>query len=213
MKPPHRSALPSEAWIEAFAAQCTEALWEAARKYAARRAAAVRRVNSATDVYYERELVQDAIGDTAMQIVHWNPSVRSLKEHVFAVIRTRSYHDYQHANRFRREPFDASDGDAAPELVAEVEAALLDRSPGADPALAARVAERMAELRSLAASDHVVMAVLDAADDGACDKADVMHHAQISDPAYHAAKERLTRIVKKVSPDTSPRRARRKKGA
>ncbi|HSQ02767.1 MAG TPA: hypothetical protein VLN59_01955 [Burkholderiales bacterium] len=160
-----------------------------------------------------RELVQDAIGDTQMQIVHWNPSVRSLKEHVFAVIRTRTYHDYQRANRVRRESFDASDGDTAPELVAEVEAALQDRTPRADPALAARVAERMAEVRTLAASDHVVVAVLDAADDGACDKADVMHHAQISDQTYHAAKERLTRIVKKLSPGTRPSRARPKKGA
>jgi hypothetical protein len=213
MKLPHRSAPPSEAWIEAFAAQCTEALWEAARKYATHRAAAVRRVNSAADAYYERELVQDAIGDTAMRIVHWDPSVRSLKEHVFAVIRTRTYHDYQHANRFRRESFDAGDGDIAPELVAEVESALQDRTPCADPALAARIAERMAEVRTLAASDPVVVAVLDAADDGACDKADVMHHAQISDHAYHAAKGRLTRIVKKLSPGTRPSRARRKKGA
>jgi hypothetical protein len=213
MKPPQRSAPPSEAWIEAFAAQCTEALWEAARKYAAHRAVAVRRVNSAADAYYERELVQDALGDTSMQIVRWDPSVRSLKEHIFAVIRTRTYHDYQRANRFRRESFDAGDGDTAPELVAEVEAALQDRTPRADPALAARIAERIAEVRTLAASDPVVVAVLDAADDGACDKADVMHHAQISDPTYHAAKVRLTRIVKKLSPGTSPRRARRRKGA
>jgi hypothetical protein len=169
-------------------------------------------VNSA-DAYYERELVQDALGDTSMQIVRWDPSVRSPKKHIFAVIRTRTYHDYQRSNRFRRESFDAGDGDTAPDLVAEVEAALQDRTPRADPALAARIAERMAEVRTLAASDHVVVAVLDAADDGACDKADVMHHAQISDPTYHAAKERLTRIVKKLSPGTSPRRARRRKGA
>jgi len=213
MSPPHRTAPPSEAWIEAFAAQCTEALWEAARKYAAYRTAAVRRVNSAADVYYERELVQDAIGDTAMGVVHWDPSVRSLKEHVFAVIRTRTYHDYQHANRFRRESFDAADSDTAPELVAEIEAALQDRTPRADPALAARIAERMAEVRTLAASDHVVVAVLDAAYDGACDKADVMHHAQISDPTYHAAKVRLSRIVKKLSPRTPASGDRRKKGA
>src|SRR5438309_1578319 len=134
MKPPHRSEPPrSEAWTEAFAAQCTEALWEAARKYAAHRAVAVRRVNSAADAYYVRELVQDAIGDTQLQRVHRDPSVRSLKEHIFAVIRTRTYHDYQRANRFRRESFDAGDGDTGPELVAEVEAALQGRTQRADP--------------------------------------------------------------------------------
>ena len=64
------------------------------------------------------------------------------------------------ANRFRRESFDAGDGDTDPELVAGVEAAHQDRAPRADPTLAARIAERMAEVRTLAASDHVVVAVL-----------------------------------------------------
>jgi hypothetical protein len=201
MKRSHHSSppSPSEAWIEAFAAECTAELWKKALQYAARRAAAVRRVNSAADAYYERELVQDAIGDTALGVVQWDPSARSLVEHICSMIRTRTSHDYRRANRFPRESFHAGQGDAV-ELVAEVERALEYRTRDSDAVLGSD-ADRLAGLRTSAASDPDVLAILNAVEaGGARTKADVMRHAELSENAYHAARARLGRLQRPDRP-------------
>lgn len=202
--------VPSEAWIEEFSSQCTEELWETARQYASRRAAAVRRVSGVADGYYERELVQDAIGDTALGVLRWDPTKESLKAHILDVIRTRTSHDYLHAHKFRHEQVDVLDGDADPDLVAEVEAALDDRAPSMDPELAVLATELLAQLRELAVSDPIVLRVLDAFASGAVTKADVMHDASLSDGEYHAARIRLGRLVAKLAADPVTGRKLRK---
>ena len=162
-------------------------------------------------MYYEHELVQDAIADTALGVLRWDPPRESLKEHILDVIRTRTNHHYLHASRFRHERVDVLDGDTAPELVAEVETALDDRAPSSDPAVATLAVELLAELRKRAALDSSVLRMLDAFVCGAVTKADVMHDANLSDSEYHAARIRLGRLVRKLSSDPVSRKV--KKGA
>jgi hypothetical protein len=61
---------PSQDWIDAFDAQCTKELYQDARRCAAHRARSVRRAGGVADDYYERELVQDALTDTTLGILH-----------------------------------------------------------------------------------------------------------------------------------------------
>lgn len=192
LAPPH-----DEKWYRSFASQYTTTLIAAALPVAKQRAATVARVNPAADDYYAKELLADAVEDTLTGVLRWDPEVRPLLHHLCLAIWTRSNHDYQRAVKFRSVPLHL-DGDDAPELLAEVETALHDRSATghAESMLANR--ERMSQLRELAVADPEASAILEAWEAHASDRSEVMAHTGMSAKAYHAARERLTRLAKKL---------------
>lgn len=170
-----------------------------ARRYAARRAHGIGRV---TDHDYAGELVQDALADTLIGVLHWDPSAKTLQRHLYDAIKMRTHHDRKRARRFPHESIDALTLDGEAEAMAEVDAALLERVPDAadDVALAA---ERVAKLRQLVAGDRIVLRLLDALAAGATSKADIMRIAGLSNVAYDNARRRLRRFVTQLSDQPS----------
>ena len=212
MSPPESSPsslpwLPPEAWIEAFARECTEQLYRDAQRFAAWRAGAVRTAGGLADAYYVRELVQNVLADTATGVLRWEPADKTLREHVWDAIRTRTHHDRIRAKRYRHEAIDVLDPGASGVLLGEIERALEVRASVASPALAAITAERMAELRTHAAPSSPLGRLLDAFEAGAFTKADVMFLTGMSHKDYHAARLRLRRLGRERhsrSPSTGP---------
>lgn len=209
-EPFHRS----EAWTEAFATECTEQLYDVGRQFAAKRAAVVRWCGGIADDYYIQELVTNVISDTAAGVLHWNPQVESLEAHVLDAIWTRTNHDCARALRYRHEPVDVFDPEAPRTLIAEIEATLADGVPSLWFGHSAESTERLARLRELVGADDThVLDMIDAFEAGATTKADVIHFTGMLAKEYHAARNRLTRLVAKLSPDTASSRPRLKKGA
>lgn len=64
---------PNEAWIEAFTAQNTGEMREAAKRYAARRMRRIGESGAHVDEYDIRALVQDALTDTLFGEITWGP--------------------------------------------------------------------------------------------------------------------------------------------
>jgi hypothetical protein len=194
----------SETWIEAFATQCTEQLYEVGRRFAAKRAAVVRCCGGITDDYYIREMVANVVSDTAAGILRWNPEDESLEAHVLDAIWTRTNHDCARALRYRHESIDVFDPESPDTLIAEIEATLADNGPSFGFGHGAAPTERLARLRKLAGTDDThVLGMLDAFEADAITKADVMHFTGMSAKEYHAARSRLTRLVAKLSLETS----------
>ena len=202
---------PSEEWIDQFGAQCTEALYESGRALAAHRAQAIRRAGGHVDDYYAREIVADVVGDTLEGVLRWDPGAQSLESHVLDAVRSRTSHDYIRATKYRHESIDGLETEAPDGLLAEIEAAL----PGwrSNPAAAALASECLDCLRALAASDAVVLRMLDAFVAGAVTKADVTHSAGLSPNDYHVGRLRLRRLVVELLGLPAPRRRNVKKGA
>jgi hypothetical protein len=200
--------VPSKDWINALEAQCTEEMLQLARRYASRRARGVGYVN---DDYHASELVQDALTDTTIGVLRWDPSVKPLQQHIHDVIKVRTNHDRKRAQRFPHESIDVLDSDGEATTLAEVEATLLERStePPDDPV--ALAAERLAKLRQLAAGDRTVLRLINAFARGADSKADALRVAELSSVAYDNARRRLRRLVTQLSSppsrtDTSPQK-------
>jgi hypothetical protein len=207
MKPDQRSKgdppslfVRSKDWFDAFEDQCTEEMMQRARRYAARRAHGIGHV---TDSYYAGELVQDALADTLIGVLHWDPSAKTLQRHLHDAIKMRTHHDRKRARRFPHESIDALTPDGEAEAIAEVDAALLERVPDAFDDPVALAAERVAKLRQLAAGDRIVLRLLDALAAGATSKADILRVADLSNVAYDNARRRLRRFVTQLSDQPS----------
>lgn len=194
----------TDAWHDAFAAQCTDQLYDVGRRFAARRAAVVARCGGRVDDYYVRELVANAISDTAAGTLCWDPAVQSLEAHVLDAISRRANHDCSRALRYRHEAVDFFDPETSWALVEEVEAKLADAVPSVW--YGAKL-ERVTELRELAGhEDAHVLLVLDAFEAGATTKSDVLHFTGLSDREYRAAQKRLMRLAAKLPPGESSNR-------
>jgi hypothetical protein len=205
---------PPEAWLEAFTAQCTEQLYEAGRRFAARRAAVVAWCGGIVDDYYVRELVANVISDTAAGILNWDPAVQSLEAHVLDAISRRANHDCSRALRYRHEAVDLFDPEAPRGLIEEVEAKLADAVPSLWFGLGLGPVERVKRLRELAGpEDSHVLLILDAFEAEAVTKSDVLHFTGLSDREYRAARKRLIRLVAKLVPGEPSSRPQVKKGA
>lgn len=197
----------TNAWHDAFTAQCTDRLYDVGRRFAARRAAMVARCGGMVDDYYVRELVANAISDTAAGILYWDPAVRSLEAHVLDAISQRANHDCSRALRYRHEAVDFFDPETPRALVEEVEAKLADAVPGLRYVAERGPTERVTQIRELAGhEDAHVLLVLDAFEAGATTKSDVLHFTGLSDKEYRAAWKRLTRLAAKLAPGKSSNR-------
>jgi hypothetical protein len=145
-----RPFVPSGAWIEAFEAQATMAMLRRIRRYARRLAQAVAHAGGVGGEYYMHELVQDALGDTLIGLLRWDPSVTTLEAH-----RSRARHDRVLAMASGHESIDvdrANDDDRDGGVIEEAEAALMRRQGNAASAdHARRTVERCARWRGMIA--------------------------------------------------------------
>jgi hypothetical protein len=198
--PPPSPFVPSEDWIDALEEQCTEGMIQGARRYVGRCTHGVGYVN---DTDYAGDLVQDALTDTACGVLQWDPRTKTLQQHIHDVIRMRTNWDRKRARRFPHESLDVLTADGEPEILAEADAALLERTHDASNDPAALATEYLAKLRQLATDDPTVLRLLDAFARGATSKADVMRFAGLSAVAYGNARRRLRRLVAQISSRSS----------
>jgi hypothetical protein len=73
-----RPFTPSEDWINEYQKQATPKLIAGLNRYAQTRALSVAAAGRKVDDYYARGLVLDALGDTWLGVVRWDPSKCSL---------------------------------------------------------------------------------------------------------------------------------------
>jgi hypothetical protein len=198
-----RPFVPGGAWIEAFEAQATLAMLRRVRRYASRLAQTVAHAGGVGGEYYVHELVQDALGDTLIGLLRWDPNVTTLEAHLCSRIRSRARHDRVLAMASGHESIDVDraneDNDRDGGVLEEAEAALMPRQGNAASADYAR--RTVEKVRALARDDREVLAIVDAFDDGAESKADVMKATRLSARAYRNARDRLCRYGKHAGND------------
>lgn len=96
---PDAVAVQDAVWLARFHAQATTAMLASVARFAARRAYYVAKLGGRTDPVYAEELVADAVADTLVGRVTWEPARCSLWQHLCGVIRSRSRHDGARAVR------------------------------------------------------------------------------------------------------------------
>jgi DNA-directed RNA polymerase specialized sigma24 family protein len=210
---PRSPFIPPEEWIDAFEAQCTPELYKRLKRFAVRRAQNVARAGGNVDDYYTGELVQDAVADTALGVLRWDPGVQSLEVHLRDAIATRSSHDYRRAQRFRHESVDVLASDAPRTLMVEIEASLHEHVDDDEGDVDARAAEVIAALRQLGAQDREVLLLLDAIAMGATTWKQVAKLTGLASGTYRNARNRLGRFVEQLSHAAGPSRRQVLKGA
>jgi hypothetical protein len=99
--------VPTHEWLDAYMAQGTPELIEAAERYARMQSIKVGLVRH-VDGNYAEELVQDILDDTFFGVIAWDPERVSLKKHVYDAIKSRTRHAYVHSLKFRALRMDVS---------------------------------------------------------------------------------------------------------
>jgi hypothetical protein len=205
--------VPSQSWIAAFDTQCTELLLKRARHFAACRARDLGWAGPGNDAYYADELVQNAVTDTLLGVLRWDPNARTFQVHLYDAIRLRVRRDAARAQRFPHQSIDVVGEDGESQALAEAEARLLAEAPEAPPETATRAADTAVELKKLAKGKRLVLRLLDAFADRATTKEDAMRVASMSRAEYHNARRQLARLVDQLPEHLKPRRRIWAKGA
>jgi hypothetical protein len=140
--------------------------------------------------------VLDALGDTWLGVVRWDPSKCSLPYHLIRTIDGRSDKHRKHADEF---PHDSL-GEHKSEMSyrAECEASeLVDDPQRADKRVYA--SEIMLQIRALAVRDKPLLRILDGYDAGCETKDDVLAHAKDEGSPIPQRYIRLRRIVRHLT--------------
>lgn len=186
---------PTEQWIRQYQRQATPQLISGLNQYARTRALAVADSGRKVDDYYARELVLDALGDTWLGVVRWDPTKCSLGYHLVRTIEGRSDKHRKHAEK---RPHDTLDDNTDESRAAEANASKLVGC-GHDVADRLIASETMRQVRALATDDKPLVRILDAYDAGCETKADVLAHARMKDRTYRSAFARLRRILRQLA--------------
>jgi hypothetical protein len=195
---------PTEDWVQQYKKQCTPKLITGLNQFARTRALAVAATGKKVDDYYARGLVLDALGDTWLGVVRWDPSKCNLGYHIYRTIDRRSEKHRKHAEDF---PHDSL-GDATDEShFAECDASERVGDPER-PIKRLHASETLAQIRALAARDQPLLRILDAYDAGCETKDEVLAHAKMRDATYHKAYIRLRRIVRHLTDNQLAAKAR-----
>ena len=186
---------PTEDWIKQYQKQATAKLIAGLNQFARTRALAVADAGRKVDDYYARELVLDALGDTWLGVVRWDPAKCSLAYHLVRTIEGRADKHRKHALAHAH---DAFGDETAASRIAESDASEL---VGDDqlPIKRVHATETMAQIRALAAKDKRVLRILDAYDAGCETKDEVCAHARMKSRTYHNAYGRLRRTVRHLT--------------
>jgi hypothetical protein len=201
----------SDEWRAAFETQYTRELLQKAERFAKRRARKLSTVGVVVDDHYARHLVQDVLGDTATGLLRWDPG-EPLEDHVMDAIATRVHHEVARARRFPHVSLDDDDPAVSAAILAAADISLL-AAREASPATVKLADNALHELWGFAEADPEVRRLLGAHASGATRQADVQHATGMSAQDYHAARNRLDRLIGRLSRDAQPSRPRRKRAA
>ena len=191
---------PTPEFLAEFERQAKRDELEVVYRYAAARTPMVARAGGRSDEAYAEEVVQDALGDTVMGVLRWEPEKRTLAQHLIRTIRARTHKDAMRSRQFEHLPLVDRDDDDALESdpVAEEAALIVDDARAATPFQRAVAADVMATLRRNAAEDASVLAMLAAYEQGADSREDVMRMTGMLAATYRNARRRLATLVAKL---------------
>ncbi|MEJ7598507.1 MAG: hypothetical protein WKG01_11405 [Kofleriaceae bacterium] len=194
---------PDEAWIDAFTKQCTEELRLDAKEYAKRRTYGIGKAGAHVDAYTAEELVADALGDTLLGVLAWDPSAKSLYQHVEDAVRSRTRHERKRARRFQHHRIDApATLHEQKTTLGEIDTSMRAERGDADTTSMMFAIQVIDQLREIAAGDPLVLRFLDAVIAGARGGADIMHTATLSAKQYRNARDRLRRLAEQLDTQT-----------
>ena len=191
---------PTPEFLAEFERQAKREGLEGVYRYAGARVPMVERAGGRSDAAYSEELVQDALGDTVMGVVRWDPEKRTLAQHLMRTIRGRTKNEalrlrhFQHRALIDRDDEEASDV----EPVAEEAAFIVEDPRPATPFQRAIAAEVIAELRKRAADDSGVLKMIAAFEEGASSREEVMRMTGMSAATYRNVRRRLATLVAKL---------------
>ena len=182
---------PDSGWVDDFEKQLTPKLVSGLHHYARARSFSVAAAGRKVDEFYVYELVQDAIEDTWLGVLRWDPTRCSLKMHLKGTITSRTKSHRNHATDNPHE-YIGDETDASRLAEQDVSCIVTDPQHAMQRVYAHEV---LAHLRAAAARDKPVLRILDAYEAGAMTKEQVLDHAHMKERTYHNARIRLKRIV------------------
>jgi hypothetical protein len=192
----HPPSVPEEAWIDAFDTQCTSEMLKRLQRFAAWWARILGGESAGNDAYYAEELVQNALGDTLEGVLRWDPKSGDLEPFLIDVIRLRARRDRKRARRHQHVSIDelGLDGSlSSPELIEDADT------------IVTAMTRTMTRLRALSADDSLAQRFLDAVDQEATTRVEVMRIGGLTSDQYHNTRRRLARLITQLEPDLTPR--------
>ncbi|HTR55009.1 MAG TPA: hypothetical protein VMJ10_30195 [Kofleriaceae bacterium] len=193
---------PSEEWIDAYVKQCTNALRLDLKAYAKRRARGVGKAGRVVDESYAEDLVADALGDTLLGVLTWDPAKKSLYQHAEDVITFRTRHDRVRARKYKHDRLDVPRSSEQKRLL-EVSLQHDQRAETTESIMFA--SQVIGQLRAIAGDDEHVHRYLDAIVDGATSRAEIIEFTGMSAKTFRNTRDRLHRLVEKLDHKTVER--------
>jgi DNA-directed RNA polymerase specialized sigma24 family protein len=187
--------LPTEAWLNAFEAQCSEAMLKRLRRYATLLTKLPGGEHLGDPASYAEELVQASVADLAAGVLRWDPGTKELEPYLTDVLRLRARRDRKRATRYAHLSIDTVPTSSA--LVHEVETCLADAAAHDDDEAMTR---SLRELRGLTSADPLAQRFLDALDRGAGGRTEIMSLAGLTRADYHNTRRRLARLLTQLPP-------------
>jgi hypothetical protein len=182
-------------WEAAYLAQLTDALAASVGAFAKKRASWVEGKTKRKDNYLWRELLQDALTDTWLGDVTWDPTKAPLDLHLKRVIRSRTTMMMKHLTRFPRVAADAPRLELELEMSDAMEA---ERTTGDAGDLGRFIDGVVGTLYMLAAEDDDVLRILDCFGEGLVDRRDILRVTSMTVTTYHNARRRLLALVERL---------------
>ncbi len=183
------------AWEAAYLAQLTDALASSVGAFAKKRASWLEGKTKRKDNYVWRELLQDALTDTWLGDVTWDPAKAPLDLHLKRVIRSRTSMTMKHLTRFPRVAAHAPRLELEREMSGAMEA---ERTTGHDVDLGGFIEGVVGTLYMLAADDDDVLRILDCFADGVADRREILRASAMTVTTYHNARRRLMALVERL---------------
>lgn len=184
------------AWEDAFEAQLTGEMTASVMIYAKKRAEWIQRITRRHDDYLARELYQDAITDTWLGDVTWDPAKVPLELHLKRTIRSRSATRVEHLVQFPE--------DRVGKLKLDMETKMSDAlevQQATDLTLTSYIDDIVGRLYELAGDDAEVVQILDCFANDQIERRDIMRATGLDRLAYHNARRRLVRLVENLPND------------
>lgn len=186
------------AWEEAYLAQLTHELADSVAAFAKKRAEWINKKQKRKDEQLWRELFQDALTDTWIGTVTWDPHKAPLDLHLKRVIRSRTAMTMKHLTRFPQVTTYGAKLDLELQMSESMAA---DRACERGNDLSSYVDDVVAELYMLASGDDAVTKILDCFGDGLLERADIMRATGLARSTYHDARRRLLALVERLPQD------------
>lgn len=129
-------------------------------------------------------------------VLRWDPKNDDLEPYLVDVIRLRARRERKRAERHQHVSLDElalDDSLSSPELIDD-----------ADTTITA-MTRIMTKLRALSVDDSLAQRFLDAVDQEATTRAEVMRVSGLTSSRYHNTRRRLARLITQLEPDLTPR--------